>query len=182
MSRTASPGVKGSQPTTTTEDYYQLVKTAAKYGDVGEVDTKLCRGRADTSVASPSTDQIDDYLVPQATRDDGQPQILESKKLLCDWEASVEPSMLHCTLRLKERYLSQAHHGLPRQEGADSSVATTDITVAPEAPHPRGKGTPLQTAFKWANEEAKAWLLGHGAVPKPKTSLEIPTTAAPKDG
>ncbi|CAO1602965.1 hypothetical protein XANCAGTX0491_006560 [Xanthoria calcicola] len=115
-----------------TEDYYQLVKTAAKYGNVGEVNTKLYRWRADTSAAGPSTDQIDSS-VPQAARDDGQPQILE--------------------------YLLS----LGGRTGAYAIAHTRSPLIF--------QTLTVYTAFKWANEEAKAWLLEHGAVPEARNQL-----------
>ncbi|KAL8873984.1 MAG: hypothetical protein Q9198_006946, partial [Flavoplaca austrocitrina] len=76
MSEIISSGANGIQPTTTTWDYWQLVKTAVGKGDLGEVDSRLRQWRADTSIAGPSAEQID-YLVPEAARDNGQPEILE---------------------------------------------------------------------------------------------------------
>ncbi|KAI4188555.1 MAG: hypothetical protein L6R41_002070 [Letrouitia leprolyta] len=57
------------------------------------------------------------------------------------------------------------------EQGADINGIATDITAPSEARRAGRKGTPLHTAYKWANEEAKAWLLEHGADAKAKNQL-----------
>ncbi|KAL8642870.1 MAG: hypothetical protein Q9226_008456 [Calogaya cf. arnoldii] len=57
------------------------------------------------------------------------------------------------------------------QHGADVNGIARDITGPSEARRSGRKGTPLHSAFKWANEEAKTWLLEHGADPEGKNQL-----------
>ncbi|KAL8644910.1 MAG: hypothetical protein Q9226_007533, partial [Calogaya cf. arnoldii] len=218
-------------------------------GDVSEVESKLSRWRADTSVAGPGIDQLN-YLVPQAARDDGQPEILdyllslgakvgthaislarspavfkvfgahgwqvddsmlysnvsqpelialflskganpngdpdgpcplevaagrgclETVKLLLDNGATIKPdsAALHAA----------AGEDVPDripimdylvQHGADVNGIARDIPGPSEARRSGRKGTPLHSAFKWANEEAKTWLVEHGADPEAKNQL-----------
>lgn len=56
-------------------------------------------------------------------------------------------------------------------EGADINGLAADFTGPSEARRSGRKGTPLHSATKWANEEAKAWLLEHGADPGARNGL-----------
>ena len=57
------------------------------------------------------------------------------------------------------------------ERGADINGLATDYPAPSEALRSGRKGTPLHTAFKWANEEAKTWLLEHGADLEAKNEL-----------
>ncbi|KAL9038314.1 MAG: hypothetical protein Q9180_003213 [Flavoplaca navasiana] len=249
MTEFAGPNVSSAQPTITTEDYYQLVKTAIKHGDLNDVVDKLSGWRADTSIAGPSAEQID-YLVPEAARDNGQPEILEyllslggkldsytiahtrspavfqvfmahgwevDDSTLCSnvWHSELvalflsngadpnsgpggpcplDIAALHGSLETVKLLLnngatikpnSAALHAAAQgdapdripimaylvENGADINGLSADIITAPEARRSGRMGTPLHTAFKWANEEAKTWLLEHGADPDAKNQL-----------
>lgn len=234
----------------TDEDYYTLVKTAARLGDLNVVQSKLSQWRADTSVAGPSREQID-YLVPQAAGGNGQPEVLEyllslggkigahaialakspatfgvfishgyevndsllrshvrhpelialflshganpnpsgphgssplnvaalhgsleTVKLLLDHGANIGPTSaaLHAAAQgdAPDRIPIMAY--LVKQ-GADINGLAVDLPAPSEARRSGRKGTPLHTATKWANEEAKAWLLEHGADPEANNEL-----------
>ena len=49
------------------------------------------------------------------------------------------------------------------EHGADVNGIAEDYPAHSEARKSGRKGTPLHSAAKWGNEEAKAWLLEHGA-------------------
>ncbi|KAL9037147.1 MAG: hypothetical protein Q9180_003884, partial [Flavoplaca navasiana] len=249
MSEIISSGANGIQPTTTTWDYWQSVSTAVGKGDLSDVVDKLSGWRADISIAGPSAEQID-YLVPEAARDNGQPEILEyllslggkigtqaislarSPAVFEVFEAhgwEVDDSILRSNVRhpnLVAWFLSKGvdpnsnpngfsildcaarsgplesvellfNHGasigpsssalhtaaqgdapgrIPimdylLKQGADVNSIAADMTGPSEARRSGRKGTPLHTAFKWANEEAKEWLLEHGADPEAKNQL-----------
>ncbi|KAL8656061.1 MAG: hypothetical protein Q9210_000499 [Variospora velana] len=57
------------------------------------------------------------------------------------------------------------------ENGADINGIAADITAPSEARRAGRKGTPLHTAYKWANEEAKVWLVGHGADAEARNQL-----------
>lgn len=61
---------------TSSEDFYQLVKTAVKAGDLDKLKAKLSDWRSHPSIADPSPEQIN-YLVPQAAGGQGQRQVVE---------------------------------------------------------------------------------------------------------
>ncbi|KAL8674634.1 MAG: hypothetical protein Q9168_000942 [Polycauliona sp. 1 TL-2023] len=250
MSEITYPEANAVRPTTA-EDYYQLVKKAIRRGDLSDVESKLCRWRADTSIGSPSTDQIN-YLVPKAAEDDGQPEILgqllslggkigaytvaqarspavfevfmahgwkvedgllrskvchpdlvalflskganpdinrygifpldvaalqgplESVKLLLDAGArsiiGPNSAALHAAAQGKVPDRIAIMEYLVKQ-GADVNGIAVDITAPSEGRQAGRMGPPLHTAFKWANEKAKAWLLEHGADSQAKNQL-----------
>ncbi len=57
------------------------------------------------------------------------------------------------------------------ERGADVNGLAADLTGPSEARRSGRKGTPLHSATKWANKEAKAWLLEHGADPEARNEL-----------
>ncbi len=57
------------------------------------------------------------------------------------------------------------------EHGADINGLAADIPAPSEAQRSGRKGTPLHTAAKWGNEEAKAWLLEHGADAEARNEL-----------
>ncbi|KAI4278838.1 MAG: hypothetical protein LQ337_000735 [Flavoplaca oasis] len=97
---------------------------------------------------------------------------LESVELLFNHGASIGPSSsaLHTAAQ------GDAPGRIPimdylLKQGADVNSIAADMTGPSEARRSGRKGTPLHTAFKWANEEAKEWLLEHGADPEAKNQL-----------
>lgn len=249
MSGNTAPTTNVNQPATA-EDYYHLVKAAINLNDLDEVKSKLSRWRLDPSITGPSQEQID-YLVPQAARDEGRPQILElllslggkigahsvgvatspavfqifeayglkvedsllrshvhhpelialflsqganpnssgprgfrpldiaalhgpleTVKLLLDHGATIEPTSaaLHAAAQgdAPDRIPIMAYLV---EHGADINGFAKDYPAPSEAQRPGRKGTPLHTATKWANNEAKEWLLAHGAEPGIKNEL-----------
>ncbi|KAL8782691.1 MAG: hypothetical protein Q9213_005170 [Squamulea squamosa] len=248
-----------SEPTTldvdarrlvTAEDYYACIKTAVGVGDIGVVKSKLSQWWTDTSVAGPTPEHIN-YLVPQAARGNGQPEILElllslggkigphtialARSLTIfrvfvahGWEVDdsllrshagnselvalflaqganpnsngprgfspLDIAALHGTLETVKLLFgcgaslepnSGALHAASQgdapdripimaylvKQGANINGLAIDYPAPSEALRSGRKGTPLHTATKWANEEAKAWLLGNGADPKAKNEL-----------
>ena len=57
------------------------------------------------------------------------------------------------------------------ERGADINGLAMDYPAPSEALRSGRKGTPLHTASKWACEEAKTWLLEHGADPEAPNEL-----------
>jgi len=49
------------------------------------------------------------------------------------------------------------------ENGADINALAVDYPAPFEAQRSGRKGTPLHAAAKWGNEEARVWLLEHGA-------------------
>ena len=249
MSEISSSDVDTTQAVTA-KDYYALVKTAVKLGNLDEVKSKLSQWRSDTSVAGPSREQID-YLVPQAAGGNGHPETLDhllslggkigtqainlSKSpavfqvfIAHGWEVDnsllrshvrhpdiialflfrganpnssdargfspLDMAALHGSLETVKLLLdhganigptSAALHAAAQgdapdripimaylvEQGADINGLATDYPAPSEALRSGRKGTPLHTATKWANEEAKAWLLENGADPGAKNEL-----------
>ncbi|KAL8903052.1 MAG: hypothetical protein Q9207_004184 [Kuettlingeria erythrocarpa] len=97
---------------------------------------------------------------------------LETVKMLVDHGAKIEAgsAALHAAAQ------GDAPDRIPVMEflinqGADVNGLAADLTGPSEARRSGRKGTPLHSATKWANEEAKAWLLEHGADPKARNEL-----------
>lgn len=97
----------------------------------------------------------------------------ETVKLLIDHGAAIGPSSaaLHAAAQgnTSDRIAVMA---FLVDRGADINGLATDYPAPSEALRSGRKGTPLHTAFKWANEEAKTWLLDHGADLEAKNELE----------
>ncbi|KAL8756903.1 MAG: hypothetical protein Q9184_004353 [Pyrenodesmia sp. 2 TL-2023] len=234
----------------TAEEYYELVKTAVQLGRLDEVKSRLYQWESDNRAVGPTQEHID-YLVPQAARGEGQPEILdyllsrggkigahsiglatspavfetfiahgwkvddsllrshvghpelialflshganpnssgtrgfspldiaalhgplETVKLLIDHGANIGPTSaaLHAAAQgdAPDRIPVMAY--LVEQGAAINGLAT-DYPAPSEALRSGRKGTPLHTATKWANEEAKTWLLEHGADAEAKNEL-----------
>ncbi|KAI4193054.1 MAG: hypothetical protein LQ346_004020 [Caloplaca aetnensis] len=238
-----------SQPGTA-EEYYDLVKTAIQLGRLDRVKSRLHEWESDNGAVGPTQEQID-YLVPQAARGQGQPEILdyllsrggkigaqsiglatspavfetfiahgwkvddsllrshvgypelialflshgadpnssgprgfcpldiaalhgplETVKLLIDHGANIGPTSaaLHAAAQgaASDRIPVMAYLV---EQGAYINGLATDYPAPSEALRSGRKGTPLHTATKWANEEAKAWLMEHGADVEAKNEL-----------
>ncbi|KAL8903345.1 MAG: hypothetical protein Q9207_003980 [Kuettlingeria erythrocarpa] len=86
---------------------------------------------------------------------------LETAKLLVDHGANIGAA-LHAAAQgaASDRIPVMAYLV---EQAADVNGLAMDYPAPSEALRPGRKGTPLHTATKWANEEAKAWLLEHGA-------------------
>ncbi|KAI4177320.1 MAG: hypothetical protein LQ346_007701 [Caloplaca aetnensis] len=97
---------------------------------------------------------------------------LETAKMLVDHGAKIEAgsAALHAAAK------GDAPDRIPVMEflieiGADVNGLAADLTGPSEARRSSRKGTPLHSATKWANEEAKTWLLEHGADPGARNEL-----------
>ena len=97
---------------------------------------------------------------------------LETVKLLVDRGAAIGPSSaaLHAAAQgnTSDRIAVMA---FLVERGADINGLATDYPAPSEALRSGRRGTPLHTASKWAYEEAKTWLLEHGADPEAKNEL-----------
>lgn len=97
---------------------------------------------------------------------------LETVRLLVDHGAAIGPSSaaLHAATQgnASDRIAVMA---FLVERGVDINGLATDYPAPSEAIRSGRKGTPLHTAFKWTNEEAKTWLLEHGADPEAKNEL-----------
>ncbi|KAL8825296.1 MAG: hypothetical protein Q9170_007849 [Blastenia crenularia] len=97
---------------------------------------------------------------------------LETVKLLMDHGVKIEPTnaALHAAAQgdAPDRIPIMAYLV---EQGADINGLAADLTAPSEARQSGRKGTPLHTAFKWACEDAKVWLLEHGADPEAKNEL-----------
>ncbi|KAL8728031.1 MAG: hypothetical protein Q9181_005487, partial [Wetmoreana brouardii] len=234
----------------TAEDYYTSIKTAVKAGDLDKVKSQLSQWRSHPSLLGPSKEQID-YLVPQATDGQGQPEILgyllslggsigahsiglatspavfqvfiahgwkpdnsllrshfgnpglislflshgadpnssgprgfcpldiaalrgplETVKLLLDHGATFgsNSAALHAAAQgnVPDRIPIIAYLV---EQGADIKGLAADYPAPSEALRSGRRGTPLHTAAKWGNQEAKTWLLEHGADPEARNEL-----------
>ncbi|CAF9936916.1 MAG: hypothetical protein HETSPECPRED_010498 [Heterodermia speciosa] len=249
MAKITSPVADIDLPTTG-EQYYSLIKEAIISGDLARVKDGLYQWQSDPSIPVPTPDQLN-YLIPQAAKGDGQPEILEfllslggkigthsigvatspdvfkvfmahgwevddallrshvqhpqlialflnhganpnssgprgfgpmdiaalhapleTVKLLVDHGAAIGPSSaaLHAAAQGKtsDRIAVMA---FLVERGADVNGLAMDYPAPSEALRSGRKGTPLHTATKWAYEEAKTWLLEHGADPGAKNEL-----------
>ena len=237
-------------PPTTAEEYYSLVKEAVISGDLVRVKAGLYQWQSDPSIAIPTQDQLN-YLVPQAAKGDGQPEILEYLLSLGGkigthsisiatspdvfkvfiahgWE--VDDALLRSHVQHPQLIALFLNHGAnpnssgPRgfcpldiaalhgpletvrllvdhgaairpnsaalhaaaqgntsnriaimaflvERGADINGLAMDYPAPSEALRSGRKGTPLHTAAKWGYEEAKTWLLEHGADREAKNEL-----------
>ena len=97
---------------------------------------------------------------------------LETVKLLLDHGVIIRPTsgVLHAAAQgdVPDRIPVMAYL---LEYGADINGIAPDYPAPAEAQRSERKGTPLHTAAKWANEEAKAWLLANGADPEAKNEL-----------
>ncbi|KAL8721131.1 MAG: hypothetical protein Q9225_002114 [Loekoesia sp. 1 TL-2023] len=97
---------------------------------------------------------------------------LETVKLLLDYGATIDSTSaaLHAAVQgdAPDRIPIMAYLV---EHGADINGLAKDYPAPSEAQRPGRKGTPLHTAAKWANDEAKEWLLEHGADPGIKNEL-----------
>lgn len=98
--------------------------------------------------------------------------LLETVKLLVDHGAKIEAisAALHAAAK------GDATDRIPVmefliKEGADINGLAADSTGPSEARRSGKKGRPLHSVAKWDNEEAKAWLLEHGAKPEARNRL-----------
>lgn len=57
------------------------------------------------------------------------------------------------------------------EQGADINGIAADCPAPSEAMRAGRRGTPLHTAAKWGNEEARVWLLDNGADPEAKNEM-----------
>lgn len=96
---------------------------------------------------------------------------LETIKLLTLHGATIEPdsAALHAAAQgdAPDRISVMAYL---LEHGADINGFAADIPAPSEARRSGRKGTPLHTAYKWKSEEAKTWLLEHGADPTIKNA------------
>ena len=97
---------------------------------------------------------------------------LETMQLLLDHGATIGPESgaMHAAAQ------GDAPKRIPvmaclLERGADINGIAVDYPAPSEAMRSGRKGTPLHTAAKWGSEEAKAWLLEHGADPEAKNDL-----------
>ncbi|KAI4124312.1 MAG: hypothetical protein LQ338_004865 [Usnochroma carphineum] len=97
---------------------------------------------------------------------------LEAVKLPMDHGADIWPTSaaLHAAAQgdAPDRIPVMAYLG---ERGADINGLAMDYSGPSEALRSGRKGTPLHTAMKWVNEEAKAWLLERGADAEAKNEL-----------
>ncbi|KAI4144028.1 MAG: hypothetical protein L6R39_004349 [Caloplaca ligustica] len=249
MAKVTASDDKVIQPSTA-EEYYTFAKAAVDLGGLDEVKSRLSQWRSDNAVAGSTKDEIN-YLVPQAARGEGQPEILDYL-LSCGGTIGTQSVGLATSPAIFERFLAHgwkvndsllhSHVGHPElialflsqganpnssgprsfcpldtaalhgpletvkllidhranigpmsaalhaaaqgdapdrisvmayllEQGADINGLATDYPAPSEALGSGRKATPLHTATKWANEEAKAWLLEHGVDAKAKNEL-----------
>ncbi|KAL8739683.1 MAG: hypothetical protein Q9190_007539 [Brigantiaea leucoxantha] len=97
---------------------------------------------------------------------------LETVRLLLDHGATIRPESgaMHAAAQ------GDAPNRIPimaylLERGADINGIAVDYPAPSEAMRSGRKGTPLHTAAKWGNDEAKAWLLEHGADAEAKNDL-----------
>ncbi|KAL8706512.1 MAG: hypothetical protein Q9201_000444 [Fulgogasparrea decipioides] len=97
---------------------------------------------------------------------------LETVKLLLDHGATFGPNSaaLHAAAQgnAPDRIPIMAYLV---EQGADINGLAVDYPAPSEALRSGRKGTPLHTAAKWGNQEAKTWLLEHGADPEARNEL-----------